>query len=103
MYFPGRSYLGRMVPTTRRCFRPNHVALPVQSRRQVEVRRRAGRENDHERHGESSIGMSRDACVMPIQTNMNQTSEVVWSIKSVDRTGRAEIALKFGRQKMTME
>ena len=38
-----------------------------------------------------------------VDMNMNQVSDMVWSIKSVDSEGNAKIAVKFGRNKMTMD
>ncbi len=38
-----------------------------------------------------------------VDINMNQISDMTWSIKSVDSKGNAQIAIKFGRNKMTMD
>src|SRR5688500_13590443 len=38
-----------------------------------------------------------------IDMNMNQSSDMTWTIKNVDSDGNAKITVKFGRNKMTMD
>ena len=49
------------------------------------------------------IKMTMNILGKTIEMSMDQTSEVVWSITSVDDNGNAKIAVKFGRNKMTVE
>lgn len=52
---------------------------------------------------DQKMKMTMDIMGKAIDMNMNQTSDMVWSIKSVDSQGNAKIAVKFGRNKMTMD
>lgn len=46
--------------------------------------------------------MTMNVAGKDIDMNMDQTSELVWSIASVDDNGSAKIAVKFGRNKLSM-
>lgn len=52
---------------------------------------------------ESSMQSMMNINLMVVTTKMSQSSEMVWTVKSVDRTGKADLKIKFGRQKTTSE
>lgn len=52
---------------------------------------------------EQKMKMTMNIMGNDVEMNMDQTSDMVWSIKSVDSAGNAKISVKFGRNKMTMD
>jgi len=52
---------------------------------------------------EQKMKMTMNVAGNNIDMNMNQTSDLSWNIQSVDGKGSAKIAIKFGRNKMSMD
>ena len=52
---------------------------------------------------EQKMKMTMNVMGNAIDMTMNQTSDMAWSIQSVDSDGNAKITVKFGRNKMTMD
>jgi Family of unknown function (DUF6263) len=52
---------------------------------------------------EQKMKMNMDVMGNNIEMNMNQTSDMTWSVGKVDDKGNAKITVKFGRQKMSMK
>ena len=52
---------------------------------------------------EQKMKMTMNVMGNNVDMNMDQSSDLAWHIQSVDAKGNAKIAIKFGRNKMTMD
>ena len=51
---------------------------------------------------DQKMTMTRNVMGKDLETTVEQASDLTWTVRSVDAQGTAKIAIKFGRNKMTM-